>query len=119
SISTPILTRFFPQTECCTAQQDLLLSESGKYKHRLAEQALRAKTIDISESKILVRVDGRSKVLHQFYPDNRYPPTVSTPSIVGYPKLDTASGKIEALRLVTDGGKFDKMDLGVAVRSVP
>src|SRR5947209_1315667 len=33
--STPILTRFFPQTECCTANESELLSASGKYKHRL------------------------------------------------------------------------------------
>src|SRR5262245_51198031 len=119
AVSTPILTRFFPQTECCTAKDPVLLSESGAYKHRLAEQTLRATVIKVEQVRVVARLDGHSKVRHQFYPDNRYPPTVSTAKIVGYLTFDPAKGKIESLRLVTDGGKFDKMDMGIAVRSVP
>ena len=118
-VSTSILTRFFPQTECCTAKASVLLSETSAYKHRLEEQALKATVIEVEQSRAVARLDGRSKVLHQFYPDNRYPPTVSTAKIVGYVEFDVTKRKIESLRLVSYGGKFDKMNMGVAVRSVP
>jgi hypothetical protein len=116
--STPILTRFFPQTECCTAKDSELLSATGKYKHRLEEQSLRATVVAVEVNKVKARIDGRSKVLHQFYPNHSYPPTVSTAKIVGYLVFDTTKPKIESLRLVSEGGQFEKMNLGVAVRSV-
>lgn len=119
TVSTPILTRFFPQTECCTAKASVLLSESSAYKHRLEEQALKATIVEVERGKALARFDGRSKVSHQFYPDNRYPPTVSMAKIVGYVTFDVAKRKIESLRLVSDSGKFEKMNMGVAVRLVP
>jgi len=118
-VSTPILTRFFPQTECCTAKESELLSETSAYKHRLEEQALKATVIESVQGKAVARFDGRSKVLHQFYPNHRYPPTVSTAKVVGYMTVDLAKRKIESLRLVSDGGKFEKMNMGVAVLSVP
>lgn len=117
-VSIPILTRFFPQTECCTAKADALLSATGPYKHRLEEQELKATLIAAEQSRALARLDGRSKVLHKFYPNHDYPPTVSTATIVGYLVFDPAKGTIESLRLVSDGGKFDKLDMGVVVRSV-
>jgi hypothetical protein len=119
AVSAPILTRFFPQTECCTAKDSVLLSESSAYKHRLEEQALKATVIEAGQGRAVARLDGRSKVLHQFYPNNRYAPTVSTAKIVGYMTFDAAQRNIESLRLVSDGGKFEKMNMGVAVRSVP
>jgi hypothetical protein len=39
-------------------------------------------------------------------------------NVIGYLEYDAAARKLKALRLVTDQGKFDRMDLGVAVRSV-
>jgi hypothetical protein len=119
AVSTPILTRFFPQTECCTAKDSVLLSETSACKHRLKEQALKATVIEAGQGRAVARLDGRSKVLHQFYPNHRYPPTVSTAKIVGYMTFDVAKRKIESLRLVSDDGKFDKMNMGVAVRLVP
>jgi hypothetical protein len=116
--SSPILTRFFPQTECCTAKDSELLSPTGKYKHRLEEQSLRATVVGVDADKVTARLEGRSKVLHQFYPNHPYPPTVSTAKIVGYLVFDPTKKKIESLRLVSEGGKFDKMDMAVAVRSV-
>ena len=117
--SAPILTRFFPQTECCTAKDSELLSATGKYKHRLEDQSLRGTIVAVDSDKVTARLEGRSKVLHQFYPNHPYPPTVSTAKIVGYLVFDPSKKKIESLRLVSEGGKFDKMDMGVAVRSVP
>jgi hypothetical protein len=119
AVSTPILTRFFPQTECCTAKDSVLLSETSAYKHRLVEQALKATVIGLNQGKGIARLDGRSKVLHQFYPNHDYLPTVSTAVIVGYLAFDVGSRKIESLRLVSDGGKFDRMNMGVAVHSLP
>ena len=118
-VSAPILTRFFPQTECCTAKDSELLSPTGKYKHRLEEQSLRGTIVAVDSDKVTVRLEGRSKVLHQFYPNHPYPPTVSTAKIIGYLVFDPSKNKIESLRLVSEGGKFDKMDMGVAVLSVP
>src|SRR6266852_3545515 len=117
--SAPILTRFFPQTECCTAKDSELLSATGKYKHRLEEQSLRGTIVAVDSDKVTARLEGRSKVLHQFYPNHPYPPTASTAKILGYLVFDPTKNKIESLRLVSEGGKFDKMDMGVAVRSVP
>jgi hypothetical protein len=117
--SAPILTRFFPQTECCTAKDSELLSATGNYKHRLEDQRLRGTVVAVDSDKVTARLDGHSKVLHQFYPNHPYPPTVSTAKIVGYLVFDTTRNKIECLRLVSEGGKFDKIDMGVAVRSVP
>lgn len=116
--STPILTRFFPQTECCTAKDSELLSATGKYKHLLEEQSLRGTVVAVDSNRIMARLDGHSKVLHQFYPQHAYPPTVSTSKIVGYLIFDTAKKKIESLRLVSEGGRFENMDMGVAVRLV-
>src|SRR5262249_42058255 len=117
--STPVLTRFFPQTECCTAKDSVLLSENSAYKHRLEEQALKATVIEVRQGRAVARLDGRSRVLHQFYPNNRYPPTVSRATIVGYVTFDVAQRKIESLRMVSEGGKFDETNMGIAVRSVP
>jgi hypothetical protein len=118
-IATAILTRFFPQTECCTAKDSELLSATGSYKHRLEDQELRATVIDVKSGKAMIRLDGRSKVLHKFYPGKQYPPTVSTARVVGYAIFDVAKSKIDSLRLVSEGGKFEKMNMGVAVRSLP
>jgi hypothetical protein len=118
-VSTPILTRFFPQTECCTAKDSELLSATGKYKHRLEDQSLRGTIVAVDAHKATARLEGRSKVLHQFYPNHEYPPTVSTSKIVGYLVFDPTKPKIESLRLITEGGRFEQMDMGVAVRSVP
>jgi hypothetical protein len=116
--STPILTRFFPQTECCTAKDSELLSETGKYKHRLEKQSLRGTVVAVDSDKVTARLEGHSKVLHQFYPQHSYPPTVSTAKVVGYLIFDPAKKKIESLRLVSESGRFENMDMGVAVRSV-
>jgi hypothetical protein len=118
-VSAPILTRFFPQTECCTAKDSELLSPTGKYKHRLEDQSLRGTVVAVDSDRVTARLDGHSKVLHQFYPNHPYPPTVSTAKIVGYLVFNRTEDKIESLRLVSEDGKFDKMDMGVAVRSVP
>jgi hypothetical protein len=117
--SAPILTRFFPQTECCTASDSELLSATGHYKHRLEEQSLKGTVLGLEQGKLLVRFDGHSKVLHQFYPNHDYPPTVATAEVIGYLVVDSATGKIESLRLVTDHGKFDKTGMAVVVESVP
>jgi hypothetical protein len=117
--STPILTRFFPQTECCTAKDSELLSATGKYKHRLEEQSLRGTVVAVDADQIMARLEGHSKVLHQFYPQHSYPLTVSTAKVVGYLIFDPAKNKIESLRLVSEGGRFENMDMGVAVRSIP
>ena len=117
-VSAPILTRFFPQTECCTAKDSELLSPTGKYKHRLEEQSLRGIVVAVESNRVTARLEGRSKVFHQFYPNHPYPPTVSTAKIVGYLVFDPTKNKIESLRLVSEGGKFDKMNMGVAVRSL-
>jgi hypothetical protein len=116
--SAQILTRFFPQTECCTAKDSELLSPNGKYKHRLEEQSLRGTVVAVDSDKVTARLDGQSKVLHQFYPNHPYPPTVSTAKIIGYLVFDLTKNKIESLRLVSEDGKFDKIAMGVAVRSL-
>jgi hypothetical protein len=116
-VSALILTRFFPQTECCTAKDSDLLSPSGKYKHRLEDQALRGTVVARDTEKVMARLEGRSKVLHQFYPFHDYPPTVSTAKIIGYLVINQTKNKVESLRIVTEGGRFEKMDMGVAVRS--
>ena len=113
------MTRFFPQTECCTAKDSELLSATGKYKHRLEEQSLRGTIVALNSEKVIARLEGHSKVLHQFYPNHAYPPTVSMAKIFGYLVFDPAKHKIESLRMISEGGRFDKMDMGVAVRSVP
>jgi len=84
----------------------------------LEEQSLRATIVAVEANKGVARLDGRSKVLHQFYPNHSYPPTVSTAKILGYFVFDPTKPKIESLRLVSEGGRFEKMNLGVAVRSV-
>ncbi len=116
--AAPILTRFFPQTEVCTAKESQLLSATGAYKHRLEEGSLKGTVIAVEKGVVRARLDGRSKVLHEFYPNRRNPPTVSTADVVGYLEFDAAARQVRRLRLVTDGGKFETVGLGVAVRSV-
>jgi hypothetical protein len=44
---------------------------------------------------------------------------VSTAKILGYLVFSLAKTKIESLRLVSEDGRFEKTNMGVAVRSVP
>jgi hypothetical protein len=118
-VSTPILTRFFPQTECCTAKDSELLSPTGKYKHRLEDQLLRGTVAAVDSQMIMVRLEGRSKVAHQFYPNQSHPPTVSTAKVVGYLVFNQTKNKIESVRLVSEDGRFEKVDMGIAVSSMP
>jgi hypothetical protein len=114
----PILTHFFPQTEVCTAHESKLLSETGPYQHRLEDGSLKGTVIAVEKGVVRARLDGRAKVLHKFYPNPRTPPAVSAANVVGYVEYDATARKVKALRLVTEQGKFEKVDLGVAVRSV-
>jgi len=49
----------------------------------------------------------------------RDPATVSAADVVGYVEFDAAGRQVRRLRLVTDRRRFENVDLGVAVRSVP
>jgi hypothetical protein len=118
-VASPVLTRFYPQTEVCTAKESELLSATGSYKHRLEEASLKGTVIAVEKDVVRARLDGRSKVLHQFYPNHRSPPTVSTANVIGYLEFDAGGQAVRSLRLLSDQGKFEKLGLGVAVRSVP
>jgi hypothetical protein len=44
---------------------------------------------------------------------------VSTAKILGYLVFNPAKTKIESLRLVSEDGRFEQINMGVAVRSLP
>jgi hypothetical protein len=113
-----LLTRFFPQTEVCTAKPDQLLAADGKYRHRLEQQELRGTVLSVQDGVIRVRLDGSLKLFHKFYPGHEDQNFV-TATVVGYLDVDVAKKKVTALRLVTNQATYVKTPIGVALRSMP
>ncbi|OAI46383.1 hypothetical protein AYO44_02130 [Planctomycetaceae bacterium SCGC AG-212-F19] len=113
-----LLTRFFPQTEVCTAKPEHLLAADGKYRHRLEQHELRGTVLSVQDGTARVRLDGSLKLYHKFYPGHEDQNMVNA-TVVGYLDFDMAKKKVTALRLVTDQATYVKTPIGVALRSVP
>ena len=102
----------------------------GRIEPRELEQEMRSSFLDYAMSVIVSRAlpdvrDGlkpvHRRVLYSMWTNGNRPgrPYVKSANIVGYVTFDVAKHKIESLRLVSEDGKFDKMNMGVAVRLVP
>jgi len=119
AVSAHILTHFFPPTEVCTAKEDVLLSETERYRHKLEQHALKATVLSVQDGVVRVRLDGSLKLNHSFYPGRQDTNAFVEGTVVGYVDYDTSKKKIAALRLVTVEATYVKTPIGVAARSVP
>ena len=84
-------------------------------KNEIKEQELKATAISVRDGVAIVRLDGRLVMRHDFYhkPDGK---KVST-NLLGYVELESATGKVKTVRLVTDGAVYGGGKFGVAVKS--
>lgn len=113
-----ILTHFYPQTEVCTANESSLLSETGPYRHRIEELALKGTVIAVEKGMARIRLDGSLKLRHGFYPGREDKNHVEA-RLVGYLDYDVSKRTIRSLKLITDQAKYANIPIGVAVRSIP
>jgi hypothetical protein len=111
-----LLTYFFPQTEVCSFAE--LVDENGTYHHRIEQQQLTAKVLSIDGDTVQVRLDGRVRIKHRFYP-HRDDNNVAEASVIGYLECDAAKKTIQSLRLVTAQATYGGHRYAVAVRLVP
>lgn len=108
-----VLTYFYPQTETCNASHDV--SEKGSHRHRIEQLALAGKVVSVEGSKVRVRIDGRQRLKHTFYP-GRDDDNVAAATVVGYLDFDRATKKVSALRLVTETATYGRFGFTVAVQ---
>jgi hypothetical protein len=115
-LATKMLTYFFPQTEMCDCA--LMTSAEGPYKHRIENASLRGRVIE-GEGKIArVRLEGRVKLKHKFYPGHEDDNHVEA-SVLGLIEIDPSGKKAPVLRLLTDQAVYAKQKFTVALRSLP
>ena len=109
-----LLRRFYPPSE-----------DNNVEHNRIDEQSLAARVISVKDGVALVRLEGRLKMKHAFYPgrDDQY---FVTAALVGFMQVDAAGSKREAVRihsfeLVTVGANYgdgrQNLPFGVAVRA--
>ena len=85
--------------------------------NRIEEAALTATVISGRRSVAWIRLDGRVRLSHSFFPTKDERPVQA--AVSGYLEYDRREKKIRTFRLVTDQAVYGKENFGVAVRSVP
>lgn len=84
-------------------------------KNTIEHGEVSARVLRVGAERILVRLDGRLRMRHDFYhkPDGNVVET----GLVGYAEVDRATRSIVVLRLVTHNGQYGGGRFAVAVRS--
>jgi RNA polymerase sigma-70 factor, ECF subfamily len=107
AVAARLLSRLYPLT-----------GNFGSYeRNRIEEAGLTATVISGRRAVAWIRLDGRVRQSHSFFPDKDERPVQAT--IAGYLEYDRREKKIRTFRLVTDQAVYGKESFGVAVRSVP
>lgn len=106
-LATRLLVYFYPQTE-----------NNDVSTNRMETQVMTATVVAGQAGMVRVRLDGRLRMKHTFYP-GRDDTNVVDAAFVGFVDFDQAQQKIRSLRLVTHKAIYGREDFGVAVRSVP
>jgi hypothetical protein len=119
AVSARILTRVYPQTEVCTADETKLLSEKGPYRHAIEEQRLKSTIVARENGIVRARLEGRVTLHHDFYPDRPDSRARVEATLVGYLDYDPAAATITRFRMVTKEASYGKTPFGAALRSVP
>jgi hypothetical protein len=85
-------------------------------RNRIQSHALLARVVSVGRTTAWVRLEGRLSMTHSFYPgkDDR---TVDA-SILGFVQVDSTTGLVRSLRLITEKATYGKELFGVAVRNV-
>lgn len=121
----PDLDRVGSEREIDPATAGLLLSHfyplTGNFKdpstNRLSEHTLTAK-VETSGRRIgWVRLEGRVRMLHSFYPEKDERLLEAT--VLGFLSYDRVERKVKSLRMATERATYGKEGFGVAVRSHP
>jgi hypothetical protein len=111
-----LLTYFYPQTETCDFAKDV--AQDGPHKHRIEQLKMAARVLLVEGDRVRARLDGTLKLKHTFYPgrddNNRAEATVA-----GYLDFDRGTGRVVALRLVTERATYGRFGFTVALRSLP
>jgi hypothetical protein len=83
-------------------------------KNTIEAGELRARVVQVGAQRVLVRLDGRLQMRHDFYhqPDGNLVET----DLVGYLEVERSSGCLAGLRLVTHNGRYGGGRFGVAIR---
>ena len=85
--------------------------------NRIEEAGLSAKVLAGRRTTAWIKLDGRVRLGHTFFPNKDERPVDALVS--GYLEYDRKEKKIRVLRLVTDQAVYGKEKFGVALRSVP
>lgn len=114
AVAARVLTHFYPQTETCNFAQDAV--EGGPHRHHLDTVALKATVLPAEQGRTRVRLDGRVKLKHSFYP-GRDDDLHAEATVVGYLDVDPARQQVLTLRLVTAQATYGKRQFTVTVTS--
>jgi hypothetical protein len=105
AVAAGLLSRLYPLT--------------GNYgssdRNRIEEAGLSARVIAGRRTTAWIRLDGRVRLGHTFFPDKDERPIQAMVS--GYLEYDRKEKKVRVLRLVTDQAVYGKEKFGVAIRS--
>jgi hypothetical protein len=108
TVSEQILTHFYPQTENNDVQSN-----------RFEAQELTAKVLPGKEGDggvVRVRLDGRLRMKHAFYPGRKDDTRVDA-IVAGLLEFDRVTGRVRKLQIATVEAKYGKEGFGVAVTS--
>jgi hypothetical protein len=107
AVSDKLLTWFYPQTE----------EVSQKSRSRIDEGTLRMTVTALQNGVARARIEGSLKLLHSFYPGKPSDEFVNA-QLVGFMDFVPGEGRIQRLRLVTEGATYGTQQFGAALRSV-
>jgi RNA polymerase sigma factor (sigma-70 family) len=107
ALAARLLDRFYPLT--------------GNFRNppgnRISEGTLAARVVACRKESSWVRLDGRVRMDHAFYPDRDWRPVEA--AFTGFLEVDTATKEIRSVRLATERATYGKESFGVAIRSHP
>ncbi len=106
-LAAKLLSRFYPLT--------------GNFEdpstNRILEHSLRARVVAVRKDAMWVRLEGRVKMDHSFFPKKQE--RVAEASFTGYVTVDAKTRQIRSVRVATERGTYGTESFGVAIRSVP
>jgi RNA polymerase sigma-70 factor (ECF subfamily) len=107
AVAAKLLSRIYPLTG----------NFRGSEANAVEEASLTARPLVSHKSVAWIRLDGRVRLSHTFFPDREPKPVEAR--VAGFVQWDPAARRVRSLRLVTEGATYGKDLFGVAVRSVP
>jgi RNA polymerase sigma factor (sigma-70 family) len=107
ALATRLLSRFYPLTGNFKAPPE----------NRISEASLSARVVACRGGISWVRLDGRVRMEHSFFPARDWRPVEA--SFTGFLEADTATKEIRSVRIATERATYGREPFGVAIRSNP